>query len=334
MLEPTEQSVGEPERHGMSDLLTYDELPPAPGGGRSAWGLFGPDDVGRLSAVTPDVTRAAAQLVQTGEVFPLDLPLDFFAPPLFERSPLEITTKVASEGRALDEVYNGFNPQASSQWDALSHVAYDTDAFYNGASLDQILQEGRNSVASLAEHGIATRGVLLDLERTAASEGRTYDPGSSHAFSVDDLEKARIAAGVDLRPGDVLVLRTGFTRWYEGLGPEERVQAADRTVLKACGVEHTEDMARYLWNSGAVAVASDCPSFEVWPMDRSDEAFPFGMLHRLLLAQFGMAIGELWALDAVADWCEQSGRHEFFLTSAPLNSPGGIGSPANALAIV
>jgi len=319
----------------MTELPKYDELPAAPGGGRSAWGLFGPDDsVGLFNVVTPEVTRAAAQLVQTGELFPLDVPLDFFDPPLFERSPLEIAVKVASEGRALDEVYNGFNPQAASQWDALSHVAYDTDAYYNGASLDQVLNEGRNSIASWAAHGIATRGVLLDLQRTAASQGRTYDPGSSHAFSVEDLERARTAAGVEFRPGDVIVLRTGFIGWYDGLGPEERARVADRTVLEACGVEHTEDMARYLWDSGAVAVASDCPSVEVWPMDRSDEAFPFGMLHRLLLAQFGMAIGELWALDALADWCVRHGRHEFFLTSAPLNSPGGIGSPANALAIV
>ncbi|MCW2991241.1 MAG: putative cyclase [Solirubrobacterales bacterium] len=319
----------------MTRLPSYDELPVAPRGGGSAWGLFGSDDdVGLFNVVTPDVTRAAAQLVQTGEVFPLDAPLNFFDPPLFERSPLEITIKVALEGRALDEVYNGFNPQASSQWDALSHVAYDTDAFYNGASLEDVVDQGRNSIASWAERGIATRGVLLDLERTAARDGRTYDPGSSHAFSVDDLESARIAAGVEFRPGDVMVLRTGFTSWYESLGPEERVAAADRTVLRACGVEHTEDMARYLWNSGAVAVACDCPALEVWPMDRSDEAFPFGMLHRLILAQFGMAIGELWALDALAAWCDRSGRHEFFLTSAPLNSPGGIGSPANALAIV
>ena len=60
---------------------------------------------------------------------------------------------------------------------------------------------------------------------------------------------------------------------------------------------------------------------------------PFGFLHRVLIGQFGMALGELWSLDDLAADCVEDGVHEFFLTSAPLNVPGGIGSPPNALAI-
>jgi kynurenine formamidase len=58
------------------------------------------------------------------------------------------------------------------------------------------------------------------------------------------------------------------------------------------------------------------------------------MLHRFLLGQFGMGIGELWALDTLAARCAELGRHEFFLTSAPLQTVAGVGSPANALAIL
>ncbi|MEJ1231014.1 MAG: hypothetical protein WDM88_10925 [Galbitalea sp.] len=59
----------------------------------------------------------------------------------------------------------------------------------------------------------------------------------------------------------------------------------------------------------------------------------FGFLHHMLLGSFGMAIGELWWLGDLVDDCREDGRWEVFLTSAPLNLPGGIGSPANALAI-
>jgi kynurenine formamidase len=93
-------------------------------------------------------------------------------------------------------------------------------------------------------------------------------------------------------------------------------------------------MARYLWNTHAAAVTSDCPSLEVWPMERGEDKFPFGMLHRFLLGQFGMGIGELWSLDRLASRCLALGRHEFFLTSSPLHSTSGVGSPANALAIL
>jgi hypothetical protein len=53
----------------------------------------------------------------------------------------------------------------------------------------------------------------------------------------------------------------------------------------------------------------------------------------MLLGQFGMAIGELWWLDELAEDCAADGIHEFLLTSAPLNTRGGYGSTANALAI-
>ena len=92
-------------------------------------------------------------------------------------------------------------------------------------------------------------------------------------------------------------------------------------------------MARYLWDSGIMAIASDTFSVEVWPPDFSEEAFPFGFLHRVLIGQFGMALGELWWLDDLADDCAQDGIYECLLTSAPLNAKGGIGSPPNALAI-
>ncbi len=46
-----------------------------------------------------------------------------------------------------------------------------------------------------------------------------------------------------------------------------------------------------------------------------------------------MALGELWHLDDLAADCDHDGVCEFFLTSAPLNVRGGIGSPPNALAL-
>lgn len=46
-----------------------------------------------------------------------------------------------------------------------------------------------------------------------------------------------------------------------------------------------------------------------------------------------MPIGELWDLKALSEYAKKSGRYSFLLTSAPLNHPGLVGSPANALAL-
>jgi len=324
------------------DLPDYDELPLDDHGVRSAWGMFGPtDSAGLVNLLDQDIAVAAASLVRTGKTFALNAPLDFFDPPLFERPRLDRQTQAGRSEAVgddpwwrwgLNEELNRFNPQASTQWDGLSHVSYRGDAFYNGATHDDIVRSGRNTVDHWARRGIVGRAVLLDLARGAEAAGERYDPASAHAFSVDDLERARRAAGVELRTGDILLLRTGFTAWYAQADPARRDALSDRDVMTACGIEHTEAMARYLWNSHVAAVAADCPAVEVWPMDHTVEAFPFGCLHQMLIGQFGLALGELWWLDDLAADCADDGVHEMLLTSAPMNYPS-HGSPANALAI-
>jgi hypothetical protein len=58
-----------------------------------------------------------------------------------------------------------------------------------------------------------------------------------------------------------------------------------------------------------------------------------GMLHRVLLPLLGLPLGELWSLDHVANDCAADGVWEFLLMAKPLNVTGGVGSPANAMAI-
>lgn len=57
------------------------------------------------------------------------------------------------------------------------------------------------------------------------------------------------------------------------------------------------------------------------------------VLHQYFLSLFGLNIGELWDLKALAQKCKELGRYSFLLTSVPLNVPGGVGSPPNALAV-
>jgi kynurenine formamidase len=316
-------------------LPRYDDLPPAPRGGRSGWGLFGPDDsVGLLNLQTADSVRAAAGLVRRGAVFPLDANLDAVDPPVdIDRSAPRhrLIHKPGPGLEDLDDVYDNYYPQIASQWDSLAHVAYSPGTFYNGAGDAEVLGGIRNTVDHWARRGIVGRAVLLDLQRTLASGDGTYAPEDGGAFSVDDLERARRRAGVSYSPGCIVLLRTGFLGWY----CDQPWRARARLVrnLRAPGVEHTEEMARYLWDTGAMAVASDTFAVEVWPADFSAQSAPFGFLHRILIGQFGMALGELWWLDDIAADCAEDGVHEFLLTSCPLNAKGAIGSPANALAI-
>jgi kynurenine formamidase len=317
----------------MSELPSYQELPAAPRGGRSAWGLFGRDDnLGLVNLMTPERVAAAARLVRTGQMFPLDMPLGSIAPALAKYRGTPRHTIVHRSGTAgFDDLYDNFYPQASSQWDSLGHVGYAPDEFYNGATEADVLAGRRNTIDHWARHGIAGRAILLDIPRAMAEAGRPYEPGEATAIGVDDLELARRRTGLDFAAGDIILLHTGFAGWYCEQPAEVKERLHGRVI--APGLAHTEDVGEYVWDTHAAAIASDTFAVEVWPVDPSPAAHPFGFLHHLLIGQFGMALGELWWLADLAESCAADGIYESFLVSTPMNSPGGIGSLANAMAI-
>jgi kynurenine formamidase len=314
----------------MNELPSYDELPDAPEGGRSGWGIFGPDDsVGLFNLLTPDRVLAAAQLIRRGALFPLNAPIDAFSPCIAPSRGNPRHELLHSPGTIrFDDVYDNFYPQASSQWDSLAHYGYAENCFYNGATEDDITAGRRNTIEHWAKRGLAGRAVVLDLARSMAEAGRSYDPVSSTSFTVDDLEIARHRVGVEYEPGDVLIIHTGFSAGYLELSEADRARVVQYQT--APGIAGGEEMCKYLWDSHISAIASDSYAVEVSPVDVSSAT---GFLHRMLIGQFGMALGELWWTEDLAEDCEMDGVYEAFLTSSPLNARGAIGSPANALAI-
>lgn len=314
----------------MTELPDYDDLPLAPQGGRSAWGMFGTgDQAGLVNLMTAERVVAAAALVRKGAVFSLNAPVDAFDPAIADARGVPRHRVLHAAGSiGFDDVYDNFYPQGSSQWDSLGHIGYAPDQFYNGATEAEVAAGQRNTIEHWARRGIAGRAVLLDMPRTAADDGRPYDPGTSAAFEVADLERARSRTSLDFCPGDILVLHTGFARWYLDQPRERRLQV--RREVSTPGLAHSEEICRYLWDAHVSAVVSDTYAVEVFPVDR---ATPLGFLHRILIGQFGMALGELWWTEDLAADCAADGVYEALLTSAPMNGACVIGSPANALAI-
>ena len=311
-------------------LPSFDQLPAVDGAPpHSAWWLFGRDDeVGLFNLQTPERIAAAAKLVARGAMFALNWKLELPDPPLFGRGAL--THRIIAGAIHHDDVLDNFYPQASSQWDTLIHVGNSTHGFYNGIDRTEVtgLPGTRGGVEHWARRGIAGRAVLLDMARFLESRGDPIDLATDRRFSIEELEACRQAQGVEIEPGDVLLIHTGWTAWYESLDPARRAGLADMASFRAPGIAAGEAMARYLWDLHIVAAASDVPSLEAWPPRRDTGGF----LHEWLLGLFGLAIGEMWDLDALAADCAADGRYTCFLVSAPLNKLGGVGSPPNAIA--
>jgi kynurenine formamidase len=300
----------------------------------SAWGLFGDDDqLGCLNLLTPERVVAAAKLVRKGVVFPLNLRIDEPNPPLFGRGAPSVHLLEMGEGIARDDYIDNFYPQASSQWDGFRHIRHPRDGFYNSVSADEVVPgTGKLGIENMAQRGIAGRGVLLDVARHLEKAGHPLDYTLNTLITKDMLSQCAKSQSVAVETGDVLIIRTGWLGWYlnEATVEQKQEMAGEAmTQLRFPGLGPDEEMAAYLWDLHIAAIAADNPALEAWPPGPDSGGF----LHFRLIPLLGMNIGEFWYLEELAADCAADGVYEFMLTSAPLNIPGGVGSPPNALAI-
>ncbi|HYQ68178.1 cyclase family protein [Actinophytocola sp.] len=322
---------------------SYDELrrrTDAPPG--SSWHLFGPDDqLGTLNFLTPETARAGAALVRHGRIFNLDYPLNTFVPSLAGTRPPTEHHIFANNPNHRDDWVDSFYLQSTSQVDGLRHIRHPRHGFYGGVADDDIdVDTPALGIQLLAEKGIVGRGILLDAVRYFDSVGEPLAPDAPRGITPAELDGMAEHFGVEVRSGDILLLRTGFAEYWLRATPERR---AARTG--GPGLRQSEETLAWLWDHQVSLVAADNGGLERWPVDPGsgwvdpDEPPPprgpshNGMMHRPLIALLGMIIGELWKLDELAEDCAADGVYEFLLTAKPLNLRGGVGSPPNALAV-
>lgn len=332
-------------------LPSYDELlarTDAPPG--SSWGIFGEDDdLGTLNFLTPERRIRAAGLVRSGQTCSLDLPLDAFPRPLIShRGSLQHTVFGLNEFHRDDKIDNLF-PQATSQIDGLRHFGHPDYGFYNGTDAGKLVAgDPTLGIQRYAEHGIAGRGLLLDVGRYLEHIGDAIDYSQPRSIPVRVLEETARHQGVEIEPGDILMLRFGWLGHRLKQLSQEAETGSDTlsgAPLVSVGLEQSNDTAAWLWDHRVALAAADNVALEVWPATASkvsvradtqgtlSASSHTGMLHRILIPLLGLAIGELWQLDELAEICHADGRYDCMVVAAPLRLPGGVGSPSNAVAI-
>jgi kynurenine formamidase len=316
----------------MNQIPKFDDLPAKEGAPpESSWGVFGEDDgIGCLNFLTPAGVVDAARLVQTGKVFRLDAKLGFAKPPLFGRPAL--THSIIPLGPvANDDQLERFNTQEGSQWDGLGHVGHPRyERFYNGVTVDEIRASGNPKLGIHRwANKVVGRGVLIDVYGFRQAHGQRVAPLKHDVYTLDELQATLDAQGVELKPGTILLVRTGWMEEYEKCTAAEKQAIAPFDKIQAAGIEASRRMAAWLWDSGVAAIGTDCPAVEALPMQFTDE----NLLHYRALPLLGLPLGELFVLAPLAEDCARDRRYEFMVVSAPLNVEGGIASPPNAVAI-
>jgi kynurenine formamidase len=153
----------------------------------------------------------------------------------------------------------------------------------------------------------------LDYAGWAEAKGHDVKCFETQSIPVSVLQDVATSQKTTFRPGDILFIRTGWTRAYERLSPAECQQLADYTAPPVIGVESSESMLRWIWDQSFAAVVGDMPSFEAYPCQNSDF-----FLHEWLLAGWGIPIGELFDLERLSQECRKRDRWTFFFSSVPL----------------
>jgi kynurenine formamidase len=201
-----------------------------------------------------------------------------------------------------------FASHTTSHMDALIHV-YENGHHYNGIPAGAMrAQAGATKLGIEKAGGFAARAVLLDMPRYFGDPD-WVEPGRN--ITGADLAGACAAQGVEVLPGDVVLVRTGYLQmWYQhpgDFGPG----------MPGIGL----DGAAWLAARDVVAVGADNGAVEVIPFDGND----FLAVHKLLLVRMGIYMLEFLDLS-------QPARHEAWeglLTVAPLIVTGATGSPVN-----
>ena len=254
-------------------------------------------------------------------------------------------TEVVNDDRAT------LSLQYSTQWDALCHMGQLFDAqgqgeedvvYYNGFRAHQHVcgpfdyLQGRAArdapygamalgIETLAETGMQTRGVMIDL---FAHVGLKKVP-----VGYERLMRMIEADGVEVEPGDALCFRTGFDR---ALLARYADPGAPFDPHRCPGLDgFDERLLQWIDDCGAAALVSDNEAVEISPDFVRENAHGIRVpLHNLCLFKLGIPLGELFLLSDLADWLRGAGRYRFLFTAPPLRLPGAVGSPVTGVGTV
>lgn len=339
----------------------------------SNWGDFGPDDQrGRLNLVSAEKVRQGVAEAREGIVFCLSLPLDYPGgnalnprrhPPLLRptlrggRPNFNCTLAGTDFTDVVNDDLAILHLQYSTQWDSLAHIGslFDADGdgiaervYYNGfrAGTDIVgpdepadaglagssplkpestSRAGALGIERMAEHGVQGRGVMVDLH-AHFGEARTL-------VGYDELMAIMAADGVEVEPGDMVCLHTGFA---------ERILQMDRKpdaafLHGACAALDGRDRRLLDWVSASGLAVLIADNYAVEAMPAAPGAGPRCSslpLHEHCLFKNGIHLGELWRLTPLAAWLRAHKRSRFLLTAPPLRLPGAVGSPVTPIATV
>jgi len=199
--------------------------------------------------------------------------------------------------------------------DALAHVSQDGKLHGGVDALEHLDHQGFAQLGADSLQPFVGRCVVLDV--TAVHGTATLEAG--YEITVEDLEAAQAKAGVEIEPGDAVLIGTGWSRrWAE----------RDAFIGMTDGVPGPGAAAgRWLADLQPRLVGGESIAFEHLAPGKGHALLP---VHRIMLVESGINIVETMNLAPLLD----SGVPEFLLVLGGLNIAGATGAPVRPLALL
>ncbi len=287
---------------------------------KSPWGPA--DEIGTLNMMNDASRLDVLKRVASGKVYDLGVELFVgmptccapFGDPTFQifmthtpsRNPEKELLSYSGDGVSM-------YTHTGTHIDALNHFGLRGKIWNEVSSQDALGVRGWTKSGVDKYPPIVSRGVMIDV---AKYKGVQHLP-NSYPITVADLKESLAKQGTTLKPGDVVLTRTGvMTLWPD----ESKYRLADQPGLSL-------EAAQWLVEGQkAMVLGADNFGVESFPSKDKENFVP---VHTYLQAEHGVSLLEaLWLEDLSKD-----GVYEFLFIASPLKLRGGTASPLRPIAI-
>ncbi|MBM3784200.1 MAG: cyclase family protein [Acidobacteria bacterium] len=265
------------------------------------------DEVGALNAIRdPERVLAALMAVKKGKVYDLGVLVDRTSYKWPGHSPTEVMSYRSPDGvrnqgdiapfrshpdrMAFHSAALFISDNVGTQVDGLGHITKGLDNhWYNGVKESEGAGDfGLRKMDADTIPPMIGKAVLIDV---AGWKGVDALP-SNYAIGPKDLQAALSKQGVDVQPGDIVMIRTGTLRYWGETGADHaKIAAHDSAGINLAAAKWLVE------EKGAVMIGSDTSGLEAG--EDPDVKIP-NAVHGYLLVDQGVHIGEFHFLEDLA----------------------------------
>lgn len=269
------------------------------------------------TALLLDAVAQGLEIFDLGRTLTVGMPQSPNHPAYWHAMPRRHGDMTRGDGGSAANDMISMGTHVGTHVDALAHVSQDGKLYgdvdaYEAQVGGKFLEHGAHTIQPMVR-----RGILLDVPGTLGVD--RLEPGQE--ITVDDLKATIAKQGVEIREGDVVLVRSGWGQHFDN-GDGDLFRGLSTGVP---GVSDTG--ATFLADFGIHATGADTIAYEQLKPGAGHGLLP---AHRVLLVERGIYIIEAMDLEGLA----AAGKYEFMFVMSPLKFFGATGSPVRPLAVV